>query len=69
MTQLPGEDGIPNTFDDRILIAGGGTSVVLSGEEPITIDSEIYLPIGSEPKGEKREALKENFQRGGNRNA
>lgn len=47
LTQLPGEDGIPNTFDDRILLAGGGTAVTIEGEEPVSVSSEVYLPVGA----------------------
>ena len=47
LSRVPGEDGIPNTFDDRILVVGGGLSVIQTGGEPVSISSEIFLPEGA----------------------
>ncbi|MCZ6793897.1 MAG: hypothetical protein O7J95_09835, partial [Planctomycetota bacterium] len=47
LIQLPGVDGIPNTFDDRLLLAGGGKSYPDNGGEPTSPSSEIFLPPGS----------------------
>lgn len=43
---LPGEDGILNTPDDRILMAGGGKSYDAPGGEPTTPSAEIFLQPG-----------------------
>jgi len=44
---LAGEDGIMNTPDDRILLAGGGIDYYGPGAEPTTPSAEICLPPGS----------------------
>jgi hypothetical protein len=43
---LPGEDGILNTPDDRIILAGGGKSYDAPGGEPTTPSAEIFLQPG-----------------------
>ncbi|MCA8962610.1 MAG: hypothetical protein KDC38_18925, partial [Planctomycetes bacterium] len=50
MTTLPGEDGVVDTPDDRILIVGGGTIFYDNfslGGEPIGGGCEVYLPTGA----------------------
>ncbi|MFQ5654694.1 MAG: hypothetical protein ACE5GW_08190, partial [Planctomycetota bacterium] len=45
---VPGEDGIRNTGDDRLLIVGGGSSFFPNlGDETVSISSEVYLPPGA----------------------
>lgn len=44
---LPGEDGVIGTRDDRILLAGGGTSYEGFGGEPATPSAEIFIPPGA----------------------
>lgn len=44
--QLAGVDGIRNTFDDRILLGGGGQNYGLNGGEPTSPSAEIFLPPG-----------------------
>lgn len=51
LSPLAGEDGIINTFDERLLVAGGGVSVIQYGGEPISQSSEIYLPVGANGVG------------------
>ena len=41
---VAGEDGILNTPDDRILLAGGGIDYPGFGSEPTTPSAEIFLP-------------------------
>ncbi len=41
--QLAGEDGIMNTSDDRVLLAGGGKDYGSQGGEPCSPSSEILL--------------------------
>ena len=47
MNAVPGVDGIPNTFDDRVVIIGGGDNVPNNGGEPLSISCELYLPVGA----------------------
>ncbi|MFN0060394.1 MAG: hypothetical protein ACKVX7_18210 [Planctomycetota bacterium] len=48
LSQLPGEDGILNTPDDRVLVAGGGATYLTDfGGEVVSISCEIYLPPGA----------------------
>jgi hypothetical protein len=42
--QQAGQDGIMNSADDRILLAGGGTDYQSFGGEPTTPSAEIFLP-------------------------
>jgi hypothetical protein len=44
---IPGVDGIRNTFDDRILMIGGGQDYPLNGGEPTNPSAEIFLPPGA----------------------
>jgi hypothetical protein len=49
-TQIPGEDGLLNTPDDRILLAGGGveyTNGMSIGGEPTSPSAEILIPPGA----------------------
>ena len=47
-TVVAGEDGIQNTFDDRIIVSGGGSTFFPDyGGEPASISTEIYLPPGA----------------------
>jgi hypothetical protein len=45
---LPGEDGLLNTRDDRILLSGGGSDSFFfpPGSEPAAPNCEIFLPPG-----------------------
>jgi hypothetical protein len=43
---VAGEDGILNSPDDRILLAGGGQDYGSAGGEPTSPSSEIFLPPG-----------------------
>ena len=43
---IPGQDGIINTTDDRILLAGGGSDGRFVGGEPAAPSAEIFLPPG-----------------------
>ncbi|MGE3165686.1 MAG: hypothetical protein AB7O52_12320 [Planctomycetota bacterium] len=47
MSLLPGEDGIIDTQDDRVLIVGGGVDFELFGGEPVSNSGLIYLPPGA----------------------
>ncbi|MCZ6795780.1 MAG: von Willebrand factor type A domain-containing protein, partial [Planctomycetota bacterium] len=47
LIQLPGVDGIPNTFDDRLLLAGGGMASPTQGGEPASPSAELFLPPGA----------------------
>lgn len=47
LSQLPGEDGILNTPDDRVLVAGGGDSWIATGGEPTGVSSLVFLPAGA----------------------
>jgi hypothetical protein len=47
---VPGEDGIINTPDDRILLTGGGADGRLQGEEPTNPSAVIFLPPGANEK-------------------
>lgn len=44
---VPGVDGIPNTYDDRILICGGGKDYGSNGGEPTSPSAEVFLPPGA----------------------
>jgi len=49
-TPLPGEDGIINTPDDRILLAGGGVEYTVGlgiGGEPVSPSAEVLVPPGA----------------------
>ena len=41
---VPGEDGITNTPDDRILLSGGGSDGQFQGEEPTNPSAVILIP-------------------------
>ena len=43
---LPGVDGIRDTFDDRVLLSGGGLDGA-DGGEPATPSAEIFIPPGA----------------------
>lgn len=43
---VPGVDGIRNTFDDRILMVGGGQAYDQTGGEPTSPSTELFLPPG-----------------------
>ena len=45
--QIGGVDGIIGTYDDRILLAGGGKSYGSQGGEPTSPSAEVFLPPGS----------------------
>ena len=45
--QIGGVDGIIGTYDDRILLAGGGKSFGAFGGEPTSPSAEVFLPPGS----------------------
>ena len=47
MTKLPGEDGIIDTKDDRILVAGGGQTWLQTGGEPTGVSAHIFVPAGA----------------------
>lgn len=44
---LPGVDGRPSTFDDRILLSGGGIDYFDFGGELTSPSAEVFLPPGS----------------------
>ena len=46
MMAIPGADGIINTTDDRVLMAGGGSDGRFTGGEPAAPSSELFLPPG-----------------------
>ena len=46
-TPLDGVDGRSGSFDDRILLVGGGRSYPTQGGEPTSPSVEIFLPPGS----------------------
>ena len=47
---IPGEDGVMNTADDRVVAIGGGTSYFPNyGDEPATISCEVILLPGTNP--------------------
>ena len=46
-TPLAGVDGRLGSFDDRILLTGGGRSYQSQGGEPTTPSAELFLPPGS----------------------
>lgn len=41
---IPGEDGVIETADDRILMTGGGSDGGAFGDEPASPSTEIFLP-------------------------
>ncbi len=43
---IPGEDGIIDTPDDRILLSGGGVDPDTVGGEPTAPSTEVFLPPG-----------------------
>ncbi|MCH2374000.1 MAG: hypothetical protein MK538_07430, partial [Planctomycetes bacterium] len=43
---IPGVDGVINTQDDRLLLAGGGADGEAQGGEPAAPSAEIFLPPG-----------------------
>ncbi|MEM7165676.1 MAG: hypothetical protein AAF581_09440 [Planctomycetota bacterium] len=47
MTTIPGEDGVINTFDDRVLVAGGGENWLQTGGEPSSVSGQVFLPAGA----------------------
>ncbi len=48
LTKVPGEDGVRNTPDDRLLVVGGGSSYYGTwGDEPVSVGSELYLPVNA----------------------
>ena len=49
---VPGEDGVLNTADDRVVSIGGGTSYFPNyGDEPATINCEVILLPGTNDPG------------------
>ena len=49
---VAGVDGRIGSFDDRLLIIGGGDSYTANGGEPTAPSSEIFLPPGSSAFGQ-----------------
>ncbi|MEM7166864.1 MAG: hypothetical protein AAF581_15480 [Planctomycetota bacterium] len=47
ITAIPGEDGVINTPDDRVLVAGGGENWLQTGGEPSAVSGQIFLPGGA----------------------
>ena len=45
--QIGGVDGIIGSYDDRILLAGGGKSFGAFGGEPTAPSAEVFLPPGN----------------------
>jgi hypothetical protein len=46
-TPLAGVDGRVGSFDDRILLVGGGRGYQSQGGEPTSPSAEIFLPPGT----------------------
>lgn len=47
LSLVPGEDGILNTQDDRLVVIGGGDDFALFGGEPVANSGLIFLPDGA----------------------
>ena len=47
LISIAGQDGIDDTFDDRVLFTGGGTNFITGGGEPTFPSSEILLVPGT----------------------
>ena len=48
LSVIPGEDGLLNTVDDRVVSIGGGVSYFPNyGDEPATISCEVILLPGT----------------------
>ena len=43
LSLIPGADGRQHTADDRVLVTGGGASVIQFGGEPVDVSSEVYV--------------------------
>jgi len=45
LTRIPGEDGLVNNLDDRVVVIGGtGSYIPTFGDDALAISCEIYLP-------------------------
>ena len=45
LTTVAGVDGAINTFDDRLVAIGGGSSWLDSGGEPVSTSCEVFVPF------------------------
>lgn len=47
LTVIPGEDGISDTKDDRVVVLGGGSDWELIGGDAVSTSCHIFLPEGA----------------------